>query len=311
VGWICALPIELAAAKAMLDERHRPLPQMANDSNAYEYGSMYGHNIVMACLPSGEYGTTSATAVAKDMLRSFSIRVGLMVGIGGGVPKHGVHLGDVVISKPSGEFGGVVQYDFGKAMNEGKFIRTGSLNSPPKALLTALATLQSDVEMYGDQSYGHIDELAKRYPVMKKTYASPESLKDVLFRAGDQHDGSGSCEVCLSRFTPLRQGRGARLREVHYGLIASGNQVMKDAKRRDNISDEMGESVLCFEMEAAGLMSDFPCLVIRGICDYSDSHKHKAWQRYAAAIAAAEAKEILRFLSPRETSKVPVVGTSD
>jgi nucleoside phosphorylase len=73
----------------------------------------------------------------------------------------------------------------------------------------------------------------------------------------------------------------------------------------------MGESVLCFEMEAAGLMNDFPCLVIRGICDYSDSHKNKDWQRYAAAIAAAEGKEILRFLNPGETSKVPVVGTSD
>ncbi len=62
---------------------------------------------------------------------------------------------------------------------------------------------------------------------------------------------------------------------------------MKDAKRRDEISNDIGESVLCFEMEAAGLMNDFPCLVIRGICDYSDSHKNKEWQRYAAAIAAS------------------------
>jgi nucleoside phosphorylase len=185
------------------------------------------------------------------------------------------------------------------------------LNSPPKALLTALATLQSDVEMYGDQSYKHIDELARRYPVMKKTYAFPESLKDILFKAEDQHDGTSSCEACLSHFTPIRQGTADRSREVYYGLIASGNQVMKDAKRRDDISDKMGESVLCFEMEAAGLMSDFPYLVIRGICDYSDSHKNKDWQRYAAAIAAAEAKEILRFLNAGEASKVPIMGTSD
>ena len=311
VGWICALPIELAAARAMLDERHKPLPRMANDSNAYEYGSIHGHNIVIACLPSGEYGIASATSVAKDMLRSFSIRVGLMVGIGGGVPKHGIHLGDVVISKPSGQFGGVVQYDFGKSMTDGKFIRTGSLNSPPKALLTALSSLQGDVEMYGDQSHRHIHELARKYPVMKNAYASPESLKDVLFKAEDEHDGSGSCESCLSNFTPLRQSTGGRVREIHYGLIASGNQVMKDAKKRDEISNDMGESVLCFEMEAAGLMNDFPCLVIRGICDYSDSHKNKEWQRYAAAVAAAEAKEFLRFLDLEEALKVPVVGTSD
>jgi hypothetical protein len=46
-------------------------------------------------------------------------------------------------------------------------------------------------------------------------------------------------------------------------------------------------------MEAAGLMDGFPCLVIRGICDYADSHKSKNWQRYSAAAAAAYAKELL------------------
>ena len=48
--------------------------------------------------------------------------------------------------------------------------------------------------------------------------------------------------------------------------------------------------MLCFKMEAAGLMDDFPCLVVRGICDYADSHKNKQWQGYAAATAAAYAK---------------------
>src|SRR5207237_6632224 len=82
---------------------------------------------------------------------------------------------------------------------------------------------------------------------------------------------------------------------VHYGTIASGNQVMRDGKTRDEISSEFG-GVLCFEMEAAGLMISFPCLVIRGICDYADSHKNKKWQPYAAATAAAYAKEVLSVL---------------
>jgi nucleoside phosphorylase len=47
-------------------------------------------------------------------------------------------------------------------------------------------------------------------------------------------------------------------------------------------------------MEAAGLMNTFPCLVIRGICDYSDSHKNKEWQGYAAMVAAAYAKDLLQ-----------------
>jgi nucleoside phosphorylase len=74
---------------------------------------------------------------------------------------------------------------------------------------------------------------------------------------------------------------------------------MKDGVTRDRISAELG-GILCFEMEAAGLMNTFPCLVIRGICDYADSHKNKRWQPYAAATAAACAKEILLILPPDE-----------
>jgi nucleoside phosphorylase len=83
---------------------------------------------------------------------------------------------------------------------------------------------------------------------------------------------------------------------VHYGNITSGNLVIKNARTRERLSKELG--VLCFEMEAAGLMQDFPCLVIRGICDYADSHKNKAWQGYAAAVAAAFAKELLSVIFP-------------
>src|SRR6201999_1636519 len=87
---------------------------------------------------------------------------------------------------------------------------------------------------------------------------------------------------------------------VHYGLIASGNQVIKDAAFRDKINKRLGGNVLCFEMEAAGLMNDFPCLVIRGICDYADSHKNKDWQEHAAAVAAAFAKEFLSVMPAQE-----------
>lgn len=80
---------------------------------------------------------------------------------------------------------------------------------------------------------------------------------------------------------------------IHYGTIASGNQVMKDGITRDVLSAKLG-GVLCFEMEAAGLMNYLPSLVVRGICDYADSHKNKKWQPFAAAAAAACAKEVLR-----------------
>jgi hypothetical protein len=46
-------------------------------------------------------------------------------------------------------------------------------------------------------------------------------------------------------------------------------------------------------MEAAGVMDEYPCVVVRGICDYANSHKNKGWQNYAAATAAAYAKGLL------------------
>jgi hypothetical protein len=81
---------------------------------------------------------------------------------------------------------------------------------------------------------------------------------------------------------------------IHYGLIASGDQIMRHGATRERLRKEL--DVLCFEMEAAGLMDDFPCLVVRGICDYADSHKNKRWQGYAAATAAAYAKELLSVI---------------
>src|SRR5437764_2206100 len=102
VGWICAISTEYVAAQAFLDEKHkRPEYVSPNDNNDYTLGLIGKHNVVIAVLPQGEYGISSATGVAKDMLSSFpNIRIGLMVGIGGGAPspKHDIRLGDVVVS---------------------------------------------------------------------------------------------------------------------------------------------------------------------------------------------------------------------
>jgi nucleoside phosphorylase len=98
----------------------------------------------------------------------------------------------------------------------------------------------------------------------------------------------------------LRRSRKPGKPVVHYGTIASGNQVVKDPRVRDRLGQEFG--ALCVEMEVAGLMNDFPCIVIRGICDYADSHKNVAWQEYAALVAAAYAKELLSVIRPTEVA---------
>ena len=103
-----------------------------------------------------------------------------------------------------------------------------------------------------------------------------------------------------------RPTRDETIPEIHYGTIASGNQVMRHGKTRERLRRE--SDILCFEMEAAGLMNNFPCLVIRGICDYADSHKNKRWQEYAALTAAAYAKELLYVMPDDQVTRIQTVA---
>ncbi|KAH7268752.1 hypothetical protein B0J15DRAFT_441888 [Fusarium solani] len=316
VGWICAIKTELAAAQAFLDEEHGKLETAAdNDNNNYALGKIGKHNVVMAVLPKSEYGTTSAATVARDMLRSFpNIRIGLMVGIGGGAPsaKHDIRLGDIVVSTRDGGKGGVFQYDYGKAIQERAFVETGSLNQPPQLLLTALSGLEVEYERKGHQLNTDIDRALEQWPRMRKGYSRPPSDSDKLYRSDFVHlDSSDGCDNVCSNDPAHLVGRTKRdeLEDdpaIHYGLIASANRLMKDALARDKLAADHG--VLCFEMEAAGLMNHFPCLVIRGICDYSDSHKNKEWQGFAAMVAAAYAKDLLRQIPPNKVEAERPIG---
>ncbi|GKU06983.1 unnamed protein product [Fusarium langsethiae] len=306
VGWICAVTTEFVAARAFFDEKHDQLETVAdNDNNNYALGKIGKHNVVMAVLPKYEYGTTSAATVARDMLRSFAnIRFGLMVGIGGGAPsaKHDIRLGDVVVSTRGNGKGGVFQYDYGKAIQEHPFVTTGSLNQAPQLLLTALSALEAEYELEGHQLSSHIDRALEHWPRLRQKYSRPPPNSDRLYRPDAVHpDSSKECgDVCSDDPAHLvyRKERGEQEDNpaIHYGLIASANQLMKDALARDKLA--ASTDALCFEVEAAGLMNHFPCLVIRGICDYSDSHKNKEWQGFAAMMAAAYAKDLLRQIPP-------------
>jgi nucleoside phosphorylase len=302
VGWICALRIEHVAAQVFLDEKHQaPEDVHPNDDNDYTLGKIGRHNVVIAVLPNGEYGISSATGVAKNMLSSFpNVRIGLMVGIGGGAPsqKHDIRLGDVVVSAPCDGTGGVFQYDFGKAIQDGTFHTTGFLNQPPTFLRTAVNGLDAEYEIYGHKFEEAINGVLEKLPRLRRRYGRPLPITDKLYKSTATHPSNSdqNCAECCGNDLSNIVVRADRTEEddnpaIHYGLIASANQVMKDARIRDTLIKE--KDVLCFEMEAARLMNQFPCLVIRGICDYSDSHKSKEWQGYAAMTAAAYTKDLL------------------
>jgi nucleoside phosphorylase len=304
VGWVCAVPVEFAAAQEMLDEEHETPQYSAFDDNFYICGRVGEHNVVIACLPAGHIGANSTAVVAVQMMSTFlSIRFGLMVGIGGGVPSEeaDVRLGDVVVSNPYRTHGGVVQYDSGKSTAFG-FERTGSLNSPPDILLSAVAIVQAKKLRGKSELLEHVSKV-ERIAKFQRLRAGP----DVLFNAAYNHVGGQTCDKCSVDKHEAREPRNSEKEVVvHYGTIASGNQVMRSATERDRVSAELG-GVLCFEMEAAGLMNNFPCLVIRGICDYADSHKNKRWQPYAAATAAAYAKELLLVIPPAKIVKMHAI----
>lgn len=304
VGWISAKSIELAAARAVLEKEHNRLPPLDSDRSIYVLGEINNLKIVITCLPSGDQGHIPAASVARDMQSAFpKIRFWLLVGIGGGVPteRNDIRLGDVVVSNPSNTDGGVIQYDFGKAMQHGKFERTGVLAKPSDFLRSAVAHLSAAHILRSSSIHDILADVQNK----TRAFTFPGRLNDRLFETEYVHPTTArTCQSCDQDRLMHRIVRETDDPKIFYGLIATGNQVMRDAVRRDQLAQEL--NILCFEMEAAGLMDCYSCLVIRGISDYADSHKNDDWQPYAATTAAAYAKELLSTILPAP-SNIPIL----
>ncbi|KAI2958775.1 hypothetical protein CBS147323_8551 [Aspergillus niger] len=175
LAWICALPEEYEVAIAILDEIHGiPQHQPLEDKNAYLLGRIGQHHVVMVCLPAGRMGTAAAASVAENLCRTFqSVRYGLLVGIGGGVPGvvsgKDIRLGDVVVSVPGGRNGGVVQYD----LEDGE-VYQGQLNSPPEKLLSYVTLL--NILMRSPRISGNC--FREQLELLGQEYEYPAHLED-------------------------------------------------------------------------------------------------------------------------------------
>ncbi|KAJ6072623.1 hypothetical protein N7467_010708 [Penicillium canescens] len=297
----------------MMDEIHGS-PQTAPadaDNNSYVLGTVGKFKVVVACLPLHQLGASSATASAKEMLFTFpKIRIGLLVGIGAGIPdsenERDIRLGDIVVGSDSSN-GGVVVYDFGKKLADGSFQSISILNRPPRSLSSALANIKAEHDMQESKIMSYVEAMLARYPRMRKTgYCSPGKSYDRLFQPSYTHAKEAMpCSECDASQEIYRFERLDDEPLIHYGTIASGNIVVKDAAMRLQIQEK--HSAICLEMEAAGLMNNFPCVVIRGISDYADSHKNDRWQPFAAAVAAAYAKELLEHVQPKIVDGEPAL----
>ncbi|KAF4458823.1 Nephrocystin-3 [Fusarium albosuccineum] len=302
---ICALPLEADAVEALFD-RHwdddgLPFDKAPGDLNAYSTGVIGRHNVVLAYMPG--MGKANAATVASNCRASFpSIKLALVVGVCGVVPfgphKEEILLGDVIISD------GIIQYDFGRQL-PGHFIRKDTLmdslgrpNQEIRSALEKLKTLRGRQQL-GSKVAGYLDVL-RQEPELRAEY--PGSANDKLFKASYSHaEDQQSFEQlgCDGELVPrsrLKAIEADPTPAIHSGLMASGDSVMKSGEDRDRIATEDG--IIAFEMEGAGVWDSFPCLVIKGACDYADSHKSKVWQRYAAATAAACMKAFLSHWVP-------------
>ena len=285
----------------MLDHLHEPA-KLKNklDENTYEYGDINGHNVVLACLAPGQPGNLSAQRLVRPLKQSFpNMRLHLFVGIGGGVPRRpspedpeqDVHLGDVVVGwAEQTNVPSIIQYQRVRKLPNREYSAPGSLEKPSQQLLQALGHILSDEELNEANYDRHLTRLKE-----KPGFRHPGLENDVLFKPTYHHDDKldpNTCRNCDTSHCVNRPPRETKKPVFHQGTILSGEWVMKDPEERDNLSRQFHDAI-CFDMEAAGVMEDTHCLVIRGISDYADSHKNHVWQKYAAATAAAFAREIL------------------
>ncbi|KAL5867624.1 hypothetical protein ACKVWM_011595 [Pyricularia oryzae] len=312
VAWIAPVSnLELLPSRLMLDEEHdAPDYDTAYDDNVYTCGALAGHNVVIATCAPGMTGNVNAGRVTGSMFKTFSsIRMAVLVGIGGGVPRaqpsddptEDVHLGDVVVGWPGDGGPACIYYDSGRWHMDGKFEVLGTINRPDQVLLNALGKLVADHEMDRSTFDVHRKRLLQSKHSRKFTF--PGLQRDQLFNASYKHVGTygdkcACCDVEQLVQRPQRTEEQAAGFIFHQGRIATGNAVVKDGERRDQIRDQCN-GALCIEMEAAGVDAGRPCLVIRGISDYADSHKDDIWRSYAAGNAAVFARELLGKIPPK------------
>jgi ankyrin repeat domain-containing protein 50 len=274
VGWVCRLPVEVAAAKATLDHVRDNLPtnQISDGSNNYILGELQGHSVVVA-YPKA-YGTSSLANVAAQLHESYpSVRFNLMVGIAGGVPdtKDDVRLGDVVVSKSAAGYSGIIEYDVNSEQAKDQSTLGRASDQSTLLLYTALGKAETAALFEESKMPRYLSEIVQKDSV---TFAHPGLEQDILFDANYNHAADesedGGCSHCDPKRIRSRQPREAQDPVVHYGSIAFACHLKHNGADRDQFARKHG--ILCFEQKATGLRDTSQYLVIRGISDYADSH---------------------------------------
>ncbi|KAJ8127096.1 hypothetical protein O1611_g6541 [Lasiodiplodia mahajangana] len=324
IGLICSRgPEALVPVWEFLDEEHDDsVPKSRHDCNSYTFGRIGEHNVVIAGIP--EWQHPGAERVSGDMQYTFPhIKICFLVGAGSGAPaNHDIRLGDVVVCLPSNEsegvLRGVLRYEHDGTLHT---TYTGHQGEELELVATAISSLKATYEREGHHLDKAITDVLSKNPRLRK-YQRPEAGRDRLYKSDVVHtdkrnndcvhtykrnkDCGLSCGNDGSKLV-FRDVRSGIQDEpvIHYGRVASGLTPIEDALLRDRLSQS---GVLCFDTDAFK-MASFPFLVVvRGICDYADTHKDSLWQGYASFAAAAYVRDLLHKMSPGE-AKTEVTPT--
>lgn len=290
VAWIAPLPIEERAALCMLDKVHDGnFESDPGDDFQYIGGEINDHKIIIATFPPGmQYGGNSAAALANQIRKCMggSLWFGLLVGIAAGLPDlsgnppKDIRLGDVLISLPEKGSSGVVQHDMVKQTTEGLENQSQQQMTIP-ILRATFGRIRTMAQLKGNVFLRHLERVGDVLDDEGRfLFQDMGQENDVLYKT------VGSEEV-----PEQRKPRNEPRTRTWYGAIGSGNTLMKSSQERDELRDRY--KLIGLEMEAHGTMNTIPVGHIRGVCDYGDKHKNKEWQGFAAAVAAAYAREVL------------------
>ncbi|KAL4978734.1 hypothetical protein BDW66DRAFT_11281 [Aspergillus desertorum] len=297
VAILCPLPLEAEVVKPLFDGvysviDHPALSKVLGDPNSYTLGRIGSYDVVLVYMPSA--GKAIASSVATHMKVSYPrIQLAFLIGVCGGVPfidkslatrgNTEIYLGDVIIST------GIVQYDRLPFASLCKDTIESNLGRPNHEIRSFLSKIKTRSDALRD---GQCQYLATIQDTVRAQ--CPGSQNDVLYsRKYDHRKENCQCssDSKVDKTVIARRRKSDVVPFLHFGMLASGDSVMMSSKVRDSIAEQ--ERVIGFEMEGAGVWDQFPCILVKGVSDYADSHKSKGWQYFAAASAAACMRAIL------------------
>ncbi|CAF3512879.1 unnamed protein product [Fusarium graminearum] len=327
VAIICALPLEFDAIRTLFDrhweERHYRFRKLKGDPNHYVNGRIGTVDVVVLLL--SEMGKVSAASAAACLKLSYpELQMVFLSGVCGGIPtlqtetiKQEVLLGDVIVSS------NMIQYDFGRRYQEVFTIKQSS--QPAKRHIQNIL-VHFETDSFLSEVHERCTHILEEIQEKNTKYNYPGTSEDRLFEAKYKHlyANKEPCTCCKTTHTPctlsitlpceeagcdykylverkrLEKKRDfedngliqeAQKPSIFLGKFGSADTVMKSSKDRDMLVSQ--HSISALEMEGAGMWDDVPCIIVKGVCDYADSHKNKVWQDFASATAAAVVKALL------------------